>query len=240
MLTLDLRNKEEKTTSSFSKSVKLSSPSQPDFPSQPSPITPSLLTHSVSTEITSNIIQSSRFSSQGQNLQTVLEGISRSTVSTRLSELHKEEHSVFISVTEPATDDYVMVRRESSKSTDSEASFRCRHLGSSSSEKSMEEKMRHDTSFRSSYEGSEITSPNNTDHFDAYTTQTMEEDDPMSTNEYKPIPKHKQLQKISSTDLLHRNIKATMIQQVMCEDDDSVISCLLRWLLSLYCKWHGK
>ncbi|XP_023322578.1 uncharacterized protein LOC111696970 isoform X15 [Eurytemora carolleeae] len=220
----DLRNEEDKTTSSFSKSVKLSFPSQTDSPIKSTHIESSQPTQSSSFDLKSNTIQSSRFTSQSQDLQAVLEGISKSTVSTRLSELHKEEHSVFISVTEPATEDFVMVRRESSKSTDSEPSFRCRHLGSSSSEKSMEEKMRHDTSFRSSYEGSEIASPNNTDQFDAYTTQTMEEDDPMNTNEYKPIPKHKQLQKINSTDLLHRNIKETIVQQVMCEDDDSVMS----------------
>ena len=61
-------------------------------------------------------------------------------------------------------------------------------------------------------------------HLEPFGEDDLEDEDQNVGNEVKPIPKHRGLQKINSTDLLHRQIKDTMTEQVMCEDDDSVMS----------------
>ena len=207
MLSLDLRN-EEQATSSILNSVKLPSPS-PQPPIIPSP-------------------------QQSKDLQKMFEGISKSSVASRLSELHKvdaakrpeilaeESSAMLTSETLDVDQEFVMVRRDSNKSSSSESSFHRKQLGSSSSEKSTAEDKPQEA-FRKTYSGSEMASPNNA-QYEKYIESTLEEDDPMNTNEHKPIPKSKQLMKINSTDLLHRQIKDTMMEQVMCEDDDSMMS----------------
>ncbi len=66
--------------------------------------------------------------------------------------------------------------------------------------------------------------PSNIQGFEAFGEAKLEDEDQDEANEVKPIPKKRELQKINSTDLLHRQIKDTMLEQVMCEDDDSVMS----------------
>ena len=203
MLSLDLRNQEEgKTSSEKIQCVKL----------------PSLVSCSATEQV---------------QMQNVFSEISTSSVSKRLSDIHKESTSVFISVTETSSkeasressdEEFVMVRRESSKSTDTDSICQIKQRGSSSSEKSVDEKVRHDVSFRSSFEGSEMASPNNA-VIEPFIKPSLEEiNDIMLTTEHKPIPTKKQLMKISSTDLLHRQIKEDMIEQVMCEEDDSMMT----------------
>jgi len=203
MLSLDLRNQEEEKTSSDSfQCVKL--PPFSPFPNS-------------------------------EQMEQVFSGISTSSVSRRLSDLHREHRetsSVFISVTETSSreasressdEEFVMVGRDSTKSSDSDSNH-MKQRDSTSSEKSLDEKIRHDTSFRSSFEGSEMASPNNV-VIEPFIKPSLEEiDDIMMTSEHKPIPTKKQLIKINSTDLLHRQIKEDMIEQVMCEEDDSMMT----------------
>jgi hypothetical protein len=201
MLSLDLRNQEEgKTSSKTFQSVKL----------------PHLISGSAT-----------------EHMQHVFSEISTSSVSKRLSDLHKTSASVCINVTEfsnietskeSSDEEFVVVKGESSKYSEIDSIYQVRDRGSSSSEKSLDEKARHDVSFRSSFEGSEMASPNNA-AFEPFVRPSLEEiDDIMMTTEHKPIPTKKQLTKISSTDLLHRQIKEDMIEQVMCEEDDSMMT----------------
>ena len=216
MLTLDLGTREEKK--SCSANVKL-------------PLSP--LTHETK-------LPNIEPENKAQSLQQVFEGISTSKVSSRLSELHQEQESrgakhhrreeSVVSIQVTTTAEMASLEMERSESSCSESSMR-QHLGSTCSDRSLEERGKNEQQTSglqtAAFEGSELTSPNNTtnaDEYDVVNPEPLEEDDILSTREHKPIPKHRQLIKINSTDLLHRNIKETMIEQVMCEDDDSVMS----------------
>ena len=52
----------------------------------------------------------------------------------------------------------------------------------------------------------------------------IENEDDQESFEHKPLPTEKQLQKINSTDLLQRQIKDDMYEQVLSQEDDSVMS----------------
>ena len=56
------------------------------------------------------------------------------------------------------------------------------------------------------------------------TAMKMEYEDDQETFEHKPMPTVKHLQKINSTDLLQRQIKDDMYEQVLSQEDDSVMS----------------
>ena len=68
-------------------------------------------------------------------------------------------------------------------------------------------------------------SPKEKATFEAFVKPALDEsEDVVETFEHKPLPLKKQLQKINSTDLLHRQIKEDMYEQVMSQEDDSVMS----------------
>jgi len=68
-------------------------------------------------------------------------------------------------------------------------------------------------------------SPKEKATFEAFVKPSMDEsEDLVESFEHKPMPLKKQLQKINSTDLLHRQIKEDMYEQVMSQEDDSVMS----------------
>lgn len=68
-------------------------------------------------------------------------------------------------------------------------------------------------------------SPKEKATFEAFVKPSLDEsEDLVDTFEHKPMPLKKQLQKINSTDLLNRQIKEDMYEEVMSQEDDSVMS----------------
>merc|ERR1712128_64233 len=68
-------------------------------------------------------------------------------------------------------------------------------------------------------------SPKEKATFEAFVKPALDENEVVvDTFEHKPMPLKKQLQKINSTDLLTRQIKEDMYEQVMSQEDDSVMS----------------
>merc|ERR1712106_818657 len=64
-------------------------------------------------------------------------------------------------------------------------------------------------------------SPKEKATFEAFVKPSLDDsEDASATNEHKPMPLKKELLKINSASLLHRQIKEDMIEQVMLQEDD--------------------
>ena len=166
-----------------------------------------------------------------KSMQEIFEGISKSSVVSKL----QVEPSVDESTSTKSQSTVVQTIKQDSETSDYEISSiheRPQSVVSESSESEMcnpqSMMKRSGTADSSDYEihsrivlGEGEFSPKEKSTFEPFVVPVLDE---TQSYEHKPIPLKKELIKINSSDLLRRQIKEDMYEQVMSQEDDSVMS----------------
>jgi len=170
-----------------------------------------------------------------KNMQEIFEGISKSSVVPKA----KCDSSVDESTKSQSTVVQPIKKEDSSETSDYEISSLQERPKSEVSESSESEAcivpsmMKRSGTDSSDYEihstivlgrsteGDREVSPKDKKAFESFVAPALEESQPY---EHKPIPLKKELIKINSSDLLRRQIKEDMVEQVMSQEEDSVMS----------------
>ena len=175
-----------------------------------------------------------------KNVQDILEGISNNSFKSKTNIL-KPDSSFDVSSDSHTTVRQVLPKHQDSTSDSSdneisslqekqeksliedssESEFACQVPITDSSDYEI-----HSTIYLDKKEDHEPNlSPKEKATLEAFVKPSLEDgEDTSDTHEHKPIPLKKELIKISSSDLLHRQIKEDMIEQVMSQEDDSLMS----------------